>query len=159
MEKEIADILAGADIGDWKQIKVDFGDDYLDIKVPGDCDILTMPSMPCLVDSAASITRALNEPTGSPTISEIIQAKDKPPNELTVCITVSDITRPAPYKGENGLLLPLLGLVEAAGVKNAPTVAGSLLSRSVHWRESMPHHTPGTWPDPGPAGAVRRERL
>lgn len=131
MEKDIADILAGADTGDWKQIKVDFGEDFLDIKVPDDCEILTMPSMPCLVDSAASITRALNQPTGSPTISEIIHAKDKPAKELSVCITVSDITRPAPYKGENGLLLPLLGLIEAAGVKrdNIVIVIGNGMHR------------------------------
>jgi len=117
MKNEIVKILAEADVRGWKQIKVDFGDDFLDIKVPVDCDILTMPSMSCLVDSGASITQALNQPTGSPTISEIIHAKGKPADDLTVCITVSDITRPAPYKGENGLLLPLLGLIEAAGVK------------------------------------------
>ena len=122
MKKEIAKVLAEADTRGWKQIKVDFGEGFLDIKVPDDCDILTMPSMPCLVDSAASITKALNEPTGSATISEIIQAKDKPAGELSVCITVSDITRPAPYKGENGLLLPLLGLIEAAGVRRGNIV-------------------------------------
>ncbi|MEJ2286260.1 MAG: lactate racemase domain-containing protein, partial [Desulfobacterales bacterium] len=115
-------MLAEADTRGWKQIEVDFGDDFLDIKVPEDCEILTMPSMPCLVDSAASITKALNQPTGSATISEIIQAKDKPAGELSVCITVSDITRPAPYKGENGLLLPLLGLIEAAGVRRGNIV-------------------------------------
>ena len=65
MDTEIAEILAGADTTGWKEIKVDFGDDFLDIKVPDNCDILTMPSMPCLVDSAASITKALNHPTGS----------------------------------------------------------------------------------------------
>ncbi len=117
MDKEIANILAAADTGGWKQIEVDFGEDFLDIKVPDNCEILTMPSMPCLVDSAGSITRALNQPTGSPTISEIIQAKDKPSGALTVCITVSDITRPVPYRGENGLLLPLLALIEGAGVQ------------------------------------------
>ncbi|MBW2705183.1 MAG: nickel-dependent lactate racemase [Deltaproteobacteria bacterium] len=131
MEKDIAEILAGANTQGWKQIKVDFGDDFLDIQVPGDCEILTMPSMPCLLDSAASITKALNRPTGSPTVSEIIQAKDKPAGELTVCITVSDITRPAPYKGENGLLLPLLGLIEGAGVKreNIVIVIGNGMHR------------------------------
>ena len=131
MEKDIAEILAGAATQGWKQIKVDFGDDFLDIQVPGDCEILTMPSMPCLLDSAASITKALNQPTGSPTVSEIIQAKDKPTGELTVCITVSDITRPAPYKGESGLLLPLLGLIEGAGVKkeNIVIVIGNGMHR------------------------------
>ncbi|MBE9543934.1 MAG: DUF2088 domain-containing protein, partial [Proteobacteria bacterium] len=97
MKQEIAEILSGANTKDWKEIQVDFGDDFLDIKVPDDCVILSMPSMPCLVDSAASITRALNQPTGSPTLSEIIHAKDKAVDDLTVCITVSDITRPAPY--------------------------------------------------------------
>ena len=131
MKKEIGDILAGADTRGWKSIKVDFGDDFLDIKVPEECEILTMPSMPCLVDSAASITKALNEPTGSATISEIVQAKDKPAGELSVCITVSDITRPAPYRGENGLLLPLLGLIEAAGVirENIVIVIGNGMHR------------------------------
>ena len=117
MNEEIADVISRAATRDWKKIKVDFGDDFLDIEVPGDCKILSMPSMPCLVDSAAEITRALNQPTGSPTISEIIHSKGKPVEVLTVCITVSDITRPAPYKGENGLLLPLLALIEKTGVK------------------------------------------
>jgi nickel-dependent lactate racemase len=131
MDKEIADILAGADTRGWKQIKVDFGDDFVDIKVPDNCEILTMPSMPCLVDSAASITTALNQPAGSPTISDIIQAKDKPAGELTVCITVSDITRPVPYKGENGFLLPLVALIEGAGVKreNIVIVIGNGMHR------------------------------
>jgi len=131
MEKKIAEILAGADTSDWKQIQVDFGDDFLNIKVPDNCEILTMPSMPCLVDSAASITKALNQPTGSPTISHIIHAKDKPAEAPTVCITVSDITRPVPYKGENGLLLPLLALIEGAGVKrdNIVIVIGNGMHR------------------------------
>ena len=109
MKKDIADIINGADSRDWKTIQVDFGDEFLDINVPENCEILTMPSMPCLVDSGEAIARALNQPIGSPTISEIIQSKGKPVDALSVCITVSDITRPAPYKGENGLLLPLLG--------------------------------------------------
>ena len=117
MKQEIADVLRGSQTRGWKKITVDFGDDFLDIEVPADSEILSMPSMPCLVDSAAEITHALNQPTGSATLSEIIHSKDKPVEDLTVCITVSDITRPAPYKGENGLLLPLLALIEQTGVK------------------------------------------
>jgi nickel-dependent lactate racemase len=131
MNKEIEEIISGVDTRGWKTIKVDFGDESLDIQVPGNCEILTMPSMPCLVDSGAAITRALNQPIGSPTISEIIQSKAKPADALSVCITVSDITRPAPYKGENGLLLPLLGLIEQTGVKkeNIVIVIGNGMHR------------------------------
>jgi lactate racemase len=73
----------------------------------------------------------LNQPIGSATISEIIHSKEKPADKLTVCITVSDITRPAPYKGENGLLLPLLRLIEDAGVKkeNLVIVIGNGMHR------------------------------
>jgi len=144
MDNKIAKILAEADIQGWKQIKVDFGDDFLDIRVPDGCEILTMPSMPRLVDSAAAITQALNQPTGSPILSEIIHAKDKPVDDLTVCITVSDITRPAPYKGENGLLLPLLGLIEAAGVKreNIVFVIGNGMHRPSTLEERLKMYGP-----------------
>jgi nickel-dependent lactate racemase len=117
MKKEIAEVITGTETRDWKKIKVDFGNDFVVIEVPADCEILSMPSMPRLVNSAAEITHALNQPIGSPTISEIIHSKGKPVEDLTVCITVSDITRPVPYKGEKGLLLPLLASIEQSGVK------------------------------------------
>lgn len=117
MKKEIAGIITGTKTLGWKKIKVDFGNDFVVIEVPANCEILSMPSMPRLVNSAAKITHALNQPIGSPTISEVIRSKGKPVEDLTVCITVSDITRPVPYKGENGLLLPLLASIEQSGVK------------------------------------------
>ena len=131
MKKEIADILSGSDTRDWKTIQVDFGDDFLDIQVPENCEILAMPSMPCLVDSGSAITKALNQPISSPTLAEIIHSKGKPIDGLSVCITVSDITRPAPYKGEDGLLLPLLALIEDTGVKreNIVIVIGNGMHR------------------------------
>ncbi len=106
MKKEIADIILGADTRDWKPIQVDFGDELLDIKVPENCEILTMPSMPCLVDSGEAIAQALNQPIGSATISEIIQSKDKPADALSVCITVSDITGRHPIKGKTDCCCP-----------------------------------------------------
>jgi len=117
MKEEISQVLSRSKTDDWKKIKVDFGDSFLEIWVPTDCEILTMPSMPCLVDSGVEITNILNQPIGSPTISEIIFSKGIPLDDITVCITVSDITRPVPYKGEDGLLLPLLTLIEDTGVK------------------------------------------
>jgi len=60
MNKEVADIINGADTRDWKAIQVDFGDELLDINVPENCEILTMPSMPCLVDSGEPFPRSFN---------------------------------------------------------------------------------------------------
>ena len=84
MKKEIADIINGVNTRDWKTIQVDFGDELLDINVPENCRILTMPSMPRVVDSGEAIAQALNQPIGSPAISEIIQSKGKPGKHVQI---------------------------------------------------------------------------
>ena len=117
MKDKIADIITKADTKDWKKISVEFGDDFLEISVPPYCAILHMKEMPSLADSREEISKALNNPIISPKLEEIIRSKSKPVDEVTVCITGSDITRPVPYKGENGILLPVLEIIERAGVK------------------------------------------
>lgn len=117
MKDAITAIISNADRHGWKHIAVPFGEEFLDIAVPPQCVTLNMKKMPCLTHSREEIARALNNPTGSPTIPDIIRSKGKAPADITVCITVSDITRPVPYKGEKGILLPLLEIIESAGVR------------------------------------------
>jgi nickel-dependent lactate racemase len=132
MRDDIADIIAKAETKGWKRVEVEFGDDFLEISVPPDCALLQMKKMPPLANSTKEISNALNNPIGSPKLEEIIQSKGKPTSEVTVCITVSDITRPVPYKGENGILLPLLEIVEGAGVEreNIVLVVGTGMHRA-----------------------------
>ena len=111
MNHNISDIVSKADTSGWEEIKVEFGKDFLNISVPPNCETLKMKRMPCLTHSKEEISNALNNPIGSPTLPEIIRSKGKPEEEITVCITVSDITRPVPYKGENGILPPLVKLL------------------------------------------------
>ena len=117
MDEKIAEIVSSADTRDWKQIKVEFGNDFLDVAVPPHCEVLNMKRMPCIMSSKDEIASALKNPIGSPRLSEIVKSKGKPVEDITVCITVSDITRPCPYKGENGVLLPLVEIIESTGVK------------------------------------------
>jgi nickel-dependent lactate racemase len=117
MKKEIQAVLARTDTRDWKKIEVEFGDDFLEIKTPAECESLGMQKMPCLVNPANEITHTLSHPIGSPSLPDIIRSKGKLLDDVTVCITVSDITRPAPYKGSKGLLLPMLALIEKTGIK------------------------------------------
>ena len=130
MSTEILEIINRADTSGWKSIPVDFGDEFIDIQVPEQYEVLKMPSAPCLSDAGKAFQQALNQPIGSPPLAEIIRTKVKPPDSLTVCITVSDITRPVPYKGENGLLLPLLKLIEQNGVKKENIVI--LIGNGMH---------------------------
>jgi len=125
------DILDKADIRGWKNVEVAFGDGFLQIFVPPECAILNMKKMPPLAQSKSEILNALNHPIGSPHLSEIIRSKGKSVADTTVCVTVSDITRPAPYKSESGILLPLFDIIEQTGVKreNIVIVIGNGMHR------------------------------
>jgi lactate racemase len=131
MDDKIKQIIANADTGNWQKIDVEFGEEFMDITVPPQCDILRMKKMPALAHSAQEISNALQNPIGAPTLPEIIHSKGKPAEEITVCVTVSDITRPAPYSGENGILLPLFRIIEETGVKrkNIVIVIGNGMHR------------------------------
>lgn len=131
MNGAFSDILSTVDTTKWENIKVEYGKDFLDIRVPPNCETLQMNKMPCLTSSKNEIAHALNKPIGSPTLPEIIRSKDKPADTVTVCITVSDITRPVPYKGENGILIPLTEIIEGAGVRreNIVIVIGNGMHR------------------------------
>jgi len=139
MKDNIANIIDNADIQDWKQIAVEFGDDFLDILVPPDCAILHMKKMNPLAHSKEEISNALNNPIGSPKLEEIVCSKGKPVKEVTVCVTVSDITRPVPYRGSNGVLPPLLEIIERAGIKreNIVIVVGTGMHRASSLEEKL----------------------
>ena len=132
MKDQAANIIAKADTQDWKKIEVEFGDDFLEISVPPDCVVLHMKKMSPLANSKEEISNALNSPIGSPRLTEIVRSKVKRVGEVTVCVTVSDITRPVPYKGRNGVLLPLFEIIEGAGVKrkNIVIVVGTGMHRA-----------------------------
>ncbi|GAH38639.1 unnamed protein product, partial [marine sediment metagenome] len=139
MKDKITNIIAKADTKDWKKIAVEFGDDFLEILVPLDCAILHMKKMNPLTHSKEEISKALNNPIGSPKLEEIVRSKGKPVGEVTVCITVSDITRPVPYKGRNGILLPLIEIIERTGIKreNIVIVVGTGMHRASSSEEKL----------------------
>ena len=47
MKADISDIIKRADIENWRTIKVEYGEDFLDIRVPQNCVTLQMKKMPC----------------------------------------------------------------------------------------------------------------
>ena len=116
MNPLIRQALREVDTRDWKEIPMEYGPETLVIRVPPHCDILTMKPIPLLADPKKAYEEALSRPLGSPTLDAIIRSKGKAPRELKAAVTVSDITRPVPYRGENGLLRPLLNRLESSGI-------------------------------------------
>jgi nickel-dependent lactate racemase len=117
MRADLPAALRAVNIKPWKKVKVDFTGGPLVVSVPPDCVELTMKKAEILKNPQREIEKALDEPLGGLSLPEIIRQKGKPAGELQVAITVSDITRPVPYKGKNGILIPLLKKIQSQGVK------------------------------------------
>ncbi|MBN1613939.1 MAG: nickel-dependent lactate racemase [Deltaproteobacteria bacterium] len=99
----------------WKRVLVPFGKTDLAVRVPPQTETLAMDSTAPLPEIRAAVERNLNQPIGTPALDKIIAGKGSP-NRMKVALVVSDITRPVPYRGESGILIPLLTYLEACGV-------------------------------------------
>jgi nickel-dependent lactate racemase len=97
-----------ADVKGWKKVKVEFTGGPLSILVPPSTAELAMKKAEVVKNPPAAIAAALAKPLGGKTLEQIIAGKGKPADRLKVAVTISDITRPVPYKGKNGFILPLL---------------------------------------------------
>jgi nickel-dependent lactate racemase len=88
---------------------------------------LSMKDVAVLKDPRSAIENALSSPIGSPKIENILGKKGKPVSRLTVSIAVSDITRPVPYRGKNGILIPLLKRLISSGIpkQNIKIIVGT----------------------------------
>ncbi len=102
---------------DWKQVRIDFDERKLDVRIPPRASVLTMSDALPASDPAAEIEQALARPIHSPPLEDIVRRCGTDSASLQVAVAVSDITRPVPYKGESGLLAPLIRRLETAGVR------------------------------------------
>jgi nickel-dependent lactate racemase len=117
MKPDMKKAIKKIDTKGWKKVSVEFGRNAIEVLVPTNCVELTMKDVPVLPDPQKAIEEAFLNPISSSPLEEIIQRKGKLPGEMSVAIAVSDITRPVPYKGESGILPPLLRRLESSGIK------------------------------------------
>ncbi len=90
-------------------IEIAYGKEGLAIDVPNKnlVKILRMNEKPVVADPAGEVMVKLGHPIGTPPLAELAKGRK------TVCIVVSDITRPVP----NAVILPpMLEVLERAGV-------------------------------------------
>jgi len=117
MKPDIKKAIQRVDTSGWEKTALEFGEGSLEISVPPECVILSMKDVPVLEEPGNAVEGALSRPIGTAKIEEIIADKKKAASLITVAVTVSDITRPVPYKGEEGILIPLLKRLEGAGIR------------------------------------------
>ena len=117
MHPDIKKAINKIDTKDWKKVSVEFGRNAMEVLAPPNCVELTMKEVAVLPDPQKAIEQAFLDPISSPPLEEIIRKKGKPSEQMSAAIAVSDITRPVPYKGEGGILPPLLRRLESSGIK------------------------------------------
>lgn len=98
-------------------ISFELGDKHFNIDLPETVDILRMKGAGKVADPASAIRNSLDHPIGTQSFPEIVRKKvnEKPDGEAV--IVISDNTRPVPYKGEQGILMPLIRELMNGGVR------------------------------------------
>ena len=105
--------------------QLEFGDERLRLTLPDSAAILTLPDVAPLARPAAAILQALDSPMAAPALREVIRAKREKKPDATAVVVVSDNTRPVPYRGEQGVLAPILAQLRASGVKEVTVLVAT----------------------------------
>jgi nickel-dependent lactate racemase len=96
-------------------IAIEYGPDTLEIQVSDRCDVKAMGAAAALADPAAAIRDSLIRPIASPPLVELARSKLAVNPRSDAVVVISDNTRPVPYRGEEGILIPLLQTLRQAG--------------------------------------------
>ncbi|MBL7007201.1 MAG: DUF2088 domain-containing protein, partial [Spirochaetia bacterium] len=78
------------------------------IELPLKADVLQMTGAVSLTDPKAAIEQALKNPINCSPLRSIIKTKKESKKSPQAVIVISDNTRPVPYKGESGILMPII---------------------------------------------------
>jgi nickel-dependent lactate racemase len=98
------------------EVHLNLGHISFTIDVPHEADILSMGFCCPLKNPKQEIKNALARPNSGPPLKKIVRQKlIKSPASKAV-VVLSDNTRPVPYRGEEGILLPILNTLMEAGL-------------------------------------------
>lgn len=99
-----------------KEMFFDLGHSRFSVQIPISADVLRMGKAETLSDPEKSILDALRSPINTLPLAEIIRKKLRSIPDAKAVIVISDNTRPVPYSGESGILLPIIDEIVRAGL-------------------------------------------
>lgn len=94
-----------------------FGRELGTIKLPDNTNVLKMNEPKLVRDAATAIKHALENPIACESLRKIASSKKQAKPDATAVIAVSDNTRPVPYAGQDGILVPILNVLLECGYK------------------------------------------
>lgn len=90
------------------KVKMNFGTETVEVSLPEKTKVLSMSTPRPLTDPAAAVRDALNNSLGSPGLDRIIEEKLRVKPDARAVVVISDNTRPVPYRGDKGILWPVV---------------------------------------------------
>ncbi len=99
-----------------KHVTIPFGKESLTLEIPEEADVLRMGKAEPLGKPAEAIEAAFSSPIQSPSLDDVIRRALDAKADATACIVIADHTRPVPYKGEQGILWPVIEHLVKAGI-------------------------------------------
>jgi SAM-dependent methyltransferase len=91
-----------------KHVSMKLGAERIAVPLPDRTEVLAMATPEPLADPAAAVAAALEHSSGAPGLDRLIRQKLAAKPDLRAAVVVSDNTRPVPYRGEAGILWPIL---------------------------------------------------
>jgi nickel-dependent lactate racemase len=99
-----------------KEVVLNLGHSSFAVKVPAQTDIYPMGKALPLSNPEEKISKALANPLNSPPLKTLASQKLRANPRARAVVVISDNTRPVPYKGESGILFPLVDEMIKAGI-------------------------------------------
>lgn len=99
-----------------KRISIKLGKEMVEVNLPDNTEILSTDQPKPLNNPAFFIQKTLIDSISSPSLDKIIEQKLKKNLRSKIVIVISDNTRPVPYKGESGILWPIIEKILAHNI-------------------------------------------
>lgn len=92
---------------------------FTNLNLPDNTFIAHMSTPKRVENVEEELNKALNAPINSKSLFEIATDKKREKSNAKACIVVSDNTRPVPYKGKDGILIPIIDTLNKAGYQDS----------------------------------------
>lgn len=112
------------------KVRNPFGSKYSPLELPDNAFVVSMKTSEPIADPEAAIEEALKNPIGSDSLSAIAHQKICRNPYASAVIVVSDNTRPVPYKGRCGILMPVVDILMSEGYR--PEAITVLIATGMH---------------------------
>jgi nickel-dependent lactate racemase len=99
-----------------KEVILNLGHSSFPVRVPDHTDVFPMGKALPLSNSEEKIRNALANPLNCLPLKKLVSQKLKAKPKAKAVVVISDNTRPVPYKGESGILFPLIDEMIKAGI-------------------------------------------